>query len=245
MKNLVLTLVFTAFLFACSNEEVTPEFQVQEPGYKIIEKNEQLYVYPVQDMNQLSPQELQQTERFDKYLKEASFYPHGVKRNAEGAIDFSQSLTGKVYTATYAQAQARAMTQETVILSGISYKSAIYELAKGEEVAEAIYNGDSTMTVPSGDFEMYDANNQLVQQPAQGDIDLATLAQSVAPGIYTVEYTLDDESNGTPNRTELTLHIYETMEEVPAELLDRVEGSGRIKIEEEGDEIILVTSNPK
>jgi hypothetical protein len=240
-KKLLIVSLIAATFFSCSKEEIAPETQVSEAGYKIVEKNAQLYLYPVSDMATLNESEIAFTQEINSYLKDARIFPSGVVRNEAGEINLEASKTGKTYTVQYPRTNARLMQKETLVLSGISYQTGVYELAKGATVAQAIYNGDSSQKIPQGYFEMVNEQQQTVQQMAQGDIDLKTLAQAAGPGIYKVNYSLDDESNFTQNSTALTVYIYETLEDVPSELLNSTNRTARMNIEEEDTELIIVT----
>jgi hypothetical protein len=160
-------------------------------------------------------------------------FPKGLSINpSTGVINVSQSETGMRYKITFTATTGEVYTTN-LLLAGINYLDKYYNLSQGDSIAYPIYNGDPSISVPSGNYDVGgDANDKgLAVHAANGQINLK---QCVRNGLFgntprsdewediTIRYTTNDGSNAV-NSIGIIIYYYNTINDVPDNVKDIVQ----------------------
>lgn len=161
-----------------------------------------------------------------------SGFPDGIQIDEiTGAINVSKSETGLRYRITHTDPDGKA-TSTMVVLSGITFTDHYFNLSKGDSIAIPVYNAHPSRTLPLSGSSFDEGN-----VAGTGGCDIKTnngqinLAQTVRNGIFgtipkndvrkdfDIEYRLNDASGKSLNRLRVRLYYYDSMADVPADLL--------------------------
>ena len=159
--------------------------------------------------------------------------PEGLKINeATGEIDVNKSETGLKYRVTFTPTSGDVQTS-TIIVSGINYEDKIYNLSKGDSIAQPIYNADTKLALPGADnSNVFDEAGGckkagIVVNGSDAKINLALSVRN--QGIDTgateqvkLAYRISDGSNKTLNGLEVKIYFYRTASEIPKYLTDLI-----------------------
>lgn len=163
-------------------------------------------------------------------------FPDGIEIDENtGAIDVSDSETGLRYRITHT-APDGTITETKIVLSGITFTDHYYLLSSGDSVANPVYNADLNRILPlsgssfdegntanGGGCKVYTNNGRI------------NLAETVRNGVFgsvpknderrdfDIDYRLNDESGKSLNKIRVRLYYYETMADVPADLLQTLQ----------------------
>lgn len=163
-------------------------------------------------------------------------FPDGIEiDDVTGAINVSKSETGLRYRITHT-APDGTVTTTKVVLSGITFTDHYYHLSTGDSVALPVYNASAARALPLNG-SVFDEGNTA----STGGCDVRTtngqinLAQTVRNGVFgavpknderrdfDIDYRLNDESGKSKNTLRVRLYYYETMADVPADLLQTLQ----------------------
>ncbi len=220
----VLTLLAVAIiLFSCNKPAMTPA-----GPYDLDYGDSILYLRPSAGDYIVKPV----TQRPGIY----SGFPDGIEIDeTTGAINISKSETGLRYRITHTAGDGTVTTSK-VVLSGITFTDHYYRLSAGDSVAMPVYNAHPARILPltgSAFDEGHTANT--------GGCDVKTnngqinLAQTVRNGVFgstpqndvrrdfDIDYRLNDASGKSKNTLRVRLYYYETMSDVPPDLLQTLQ----------------------
>jgi hypothetical protein len=166
--------------------------------------------------------------------KQGNYYgfPEGIEiDNATGAINVSKSETGLRYRITYVSPKGDS-SSTMVVLSGITFKDHYYHLSTGDSIANPVYNALETRSVPlsGSNFDEGSGANSggCSVKTNNGTINLAQTARNGVFGNtpqndvrrdFDIQYRLNDGSNKSLNKLRVRLYWYNTMADVPTDLL--------------------------
>jgi hypothetical protein len=161
-----------------------------------------------------------------------SGFPEGIEIDDNtGAINVSKSETGLRYRITHTATNG-TVTSTMVVLSGITFTDHYFRLSSGDSVARPVYNASTARALPLTGSSFDEGN-----VAGTGGCDVKTingqinLAQTVRNGIFgsapqndvrkdfDIEYRLNDASGKSLNKLRVRLYYYNTMADVPADLL--------------------------
>jgi hypothetical protein len=165
-----------------------------------------------------------------------SGFPDGIEIDDNtGAINVSKSETGLRYRITHTAPDGK-VTSTMVVLSGITFTDHYFRLSTGDSVAKPIYNASPVRALPLTGSSFDEGN-----VASTGGCDVKTtngqinLAQTVRNGIFgstpqndvrkdfDIEYRLNDASSKSLNKLRVRLYYYDTMADVPADLLETLQ----------------------
>lgn len=142
---------------------------------------------------------------------------------ATGQIDMSASKSGMRVEVWFTSYDSSVICSTKVMISGITYLNGIYSLSDSlRHQAKAVYQEDSTRTMPSGTFA---ADKGLPISSSLGHIHLDSVYQAQLLGsdhyeVFTISYALDDPSNLYPQQAELHIYYFENTTDIPELLLE-------------------------
>jgi hypothetical protein len=162
-----------------------------------------------------------------------SAFPDGIEIDDNtGAINVSKSETGLRYRVTHTATDG-TVTNTMVVLSGITFSDKYYHLSQNDSIAFPVYNADPSRVLPLVGSIFDEGNGANTGgcsvRTNNGQINLA---QTVRNGIFgntpqndvrkdfEIVYRLNDGSNKVVNKLLVRLYYYETMADVPADLLE-------------------------
>lgn len=184
-----------------------------------------LYLQPSSDDYIVYPT----TQRSGTY----SGFPDGIEIDDDnGAINVSKSETGLRYRITHTAPDGTETTTK-VVLSGITFTDHYYRIASGDSVAAPVYNASTARILPltgSSFDEGNVANNGGCSiKTTNGQINLAETIRNGVFGStpsnderrdFDIEYRLNDASGKSKNKLRVRLYYYDTMADVPPDLLE-------------------------
>ncbi len=161
-----------------------------------------------------------------------SGFPEGIEINElTGAINVSKSETGLRYRIIHVSSKGDT-TSTIIVLSGINFKDHYYHLSTGDSIANPIYNALATRTVPLNGSNFDEGNGAnsggCSVKTNNGTINLAeTVRNGVFGNIpqndvrrdFDIQYRLNDASGKSLNKLRVRLYWYNTMADVPPDLL--------------------------
>lgn len=218
--SVVLTLVLVSAISACSKNNSTPEREfVLSYGDSII------YLQPTAGDYIIHPLE----HRAGTY----SGFPEGIEIDEEtGAIDVSDSETGLRYLITHTSPSGRK-TQTKIVLSGITFTDRYYRLSQNDSIASPVYNASPYRQLPltGSSFDEGGLANSggCSVKTTNGQINLAETIRNGVFGAtpendkretFEIRYRLNDASGKAENRLKVLLYYYETMADVPEDVLE-------------------------
>ncbi len=133
-----------------------------------------------------------------------------------------ESQTGMWYKIKY-QSLNNEVDSTMILLSGITYVDKFYYFAANDSIVYPIYNADPFNPLPAASF--FSKDKGLALDPATGQINLQ---KTMRDGFFngkswqtaTIEYTLNDKSNSSPNQIDIVLYYYHTINDVPKAVSD-------------------------
>lgn len=163
-------------------------------------------------------------------------FPEGISIDDNtGAINVSQSETGLRYRVTHTSPEG-LITNTMVVLSGITFPDKYYHLSQNDSIAFPVYNANPSGILPLAG-SLFDEGNGANTggcsvKTSNGQINLA---QTVRNGVFgappqndirkdfEIVYRLNDGSNKAINKLKVRVYYYETMADVPADLLETLQ----------------------
>lgn len=160
-------------------------------------------------------------------------FPEGIEIDDNtGAINVSKSETGLRYRITH-RAPDGTETTTKIVLSGITFTDHYYRISAGDSVASPVYNASPSRILPltgsSFDEGNVANNGGCSVKTTNGQINLAetirngvfgTIPQNDARRDFEIEYRLNDASGKSKNKLRIRLYYYDTMADVPQDLLE-------------------------
>ena len=161
-----------------------------------------------------------------------SGFPEGIEINeSTGAINVTKSETGLRYRITHVSPSGDT-TRTLVVLSGITFTDKFYRFSTGDSIAFPVYNASSFRVLPVSGSVFDDGNGAnsggCAVKTDNGRINLkATVRNGVFGTIpsndsrrdFDILYKLNDPSDRSVNKLRVRLYYYNTMANVPADLL--------------------------
>lgn len=171
-------------------------------------------------------------------------FPEGIEIDDEtGEIDVADSETGLRYRISFTPKNSTKTYTTVVLLAGINYLDAFYNLSKNDTVSRAIYNGDPAKAVPVStgktvfDIDLGCNKEGIAISTSNGAINLM---QTIRNGFFgkhpdnesreefKLKYKIDDKTKQATQELKIKLYYYNTMADVPDkyfELLKDREGT--------------------
>ncbi|MDF2159283.1 hypothetical protein [Algoriphagus sp. CAU 1675] len=190
-----------------------------------------------------------------------------------GIIDINSSETGLKYKVTFTASNLAGSCETYLTIGGVNYEDKIYVLDQNQILAAPIYNAVPGLPLPcpdddgvddgsidddSCDFDVENPTGELLEDlgfeiSSKGEFDLLTTVENGTFGEVPVNgafldvelyYQLPDLSANTLNSIPLRFFYFETMDDIPQELLDDLnEKSGLINENKTGNSNNLRLSN--
>jgi hypothetical protein len=177
-------------------------------------------------------------------------FPDGIEIDeTTGAINVTKSETGLRYRITHT-APDGTVTTTKLVLSGITFPDKYYHLSQNDSVAFPVYNASPDRLVPLNGSIFDEGNGANTGgcsvKTSNGQINLK---ETIRNGVFgdtpendvrkdfEIKYRLNDGSNKAVNKLKVRLYYYNTMADVPEDLLETLQD--RI---DEG--VFLKTSRP-
>lgn len=162
-----------------------------------------------------------------------SGYPEGIEIDEKtGAINVSKSETGLRYKITHT-APDGTVANTMLVLSGITFPDKYYYLSRNDSIAFPVYNAHPSRALPlaGSTFDEGNAANTsgCSVRTNNGQINLA---ETIRNGVFgntpkndvrkdfEIVYRLNDGSNKAKNKLKVRLYWYNTIADVPADLLE-------------------------
>jgi hypothetical protein len=171
-------------------------------------------------------------------------FPEGIEiDDATGEISVADSETGLRYRITFTPKNSTKTYTTMVLLAGVNYLDAFYNLSKNDTMSLAIYNGDPARAIPvSANKTVFDIDlgcnkEGIAINTSNGTINLM---QTIRNGFFgrhpdnesrqefELKYKIDDKSKQATQNLKIKLYYYNTMNDVPDkyfELLKDREGT--------------------
>lgn len=163
-------------------------------------------------------------------------FPDGIEiDDLTGAINVSKSETGLRYRITHTATDG-TITTTKVVLSGITFTDHYYHLSTGDSVAIPVYNASLSRILPVSGSSFDEGNTAnsggCSVKTTNGQINLAETVRNGVFGStpqndvrkdFDIEYRLNDESGKSLNKLRVRLYYYETMADVPPDLLQTLQ----------------------
>ncbi|KAB7730222.1 hypothetical protein F5984_13700 [Rudanella paleaurantiibacter] len=174
-------------------------------------------------------------------------FPKGLSINPQtGAIDVNQSESGLTYRVWYTAKGSKDTCTTYITISGINYRSRIYNLTEGDDLAMPFYNGQQNKKMAAAgefldddDAAVATVLDSRMKKPKGVDIDKVTGAinlrktvlngafgQKPADGtvqIFRIYYRMNDASKKSLNYIDVRLHYYSKMSAVPGNLIAKAD----------------------
>lgn len=161
-----------------------------------------------------------------------SVFPDGLEINdATGAINASKSETGLRYRITHT-APDGTKTSTMVVISGITFPDKYHHFSQNDTMSFPIYNASESRPLPLNG-SVFDEGNTANSGgcSVRTDNGKINLAQCVRNGVFgsipqndsrrdfDIVYRLNDGSNHAMNKIKVRLYYYNTMSDVPQDVL--------------------------
>ncbi len=161
-----------------------------------------------------------------------SGFPEGIEIDAvTGAINVSKSETGLRYRVTHT-APDGTITNAMVVISGITFTDHYFHLSTGDSIAFPVYNADKNRVLPLSGSSFDEGNGAnsggCSVRTDNGKINLAATVRNGVFGStpqndvrrdFDIDYRINDGSNKSLNKLRVRLYYYQTMADVPADIL--------------------------
>jgi len=165
-----------------------------------------------------------------------SGFPEGIEIDEKsGEINISKSETGLRYKITHTATDG-TITTTKVVLSGITYTDHYYHLSAGDTIASPVYNASISRILPVNGSSFDDGNlangGGCSVTTTNGQINLAETVRNGVFGStpqndvrkdFDIFYRLNDESGKSVNKLRVRLYYYNTMADVPQDLLQTLQ----------------------
>ena len=165
-----------------------------------------------------------------------SAFPDGIEIDeTTGAINVSKSETGLRYRITHTS-PAGIVTETKLVLSGITFTDKYYHLSQNDSIAFPVYNASASRILPLNGSTFDEGNSAnsggCSVQTTNGQINLA---QCIRNGIFggvprnderkdfEIAYRINDGSGKALNKLKVRLYYYNSMADVPADLLETLQ----------------------
>lgn len=159
-------------------------------------------------------------------------FPEGIELDEDnGEINVSKSETGLRYRITHTALNGDT-TSTVVMLSGIQFLDKYYNLSQHDSIARPVYNGNPANAIPLAgsvfDENQFANSGGCSVKTNNGEINLAqtvrngvfgTVPQNDARRDFDIDYRLNDASGKALNKIRVRLYWYDTMNDVPADIL--------------------------
>jgi hypothetical protein len=160
-------------------------------------------------------------------------FPEGLEIDkSSGAINVSKSEKGMRYRVTF-KSPSGDSSSAFIVISGINFIDKYYRLSEADSVAFPVYNADPSKNLPSASFDedKVAGNSGCAIKTNNGQINLR---ESIRNGIFgstprnntrkdfEVKYRLDDKSGKALNSIKILIYYYDTMNDVPQDLVQTV-----------------------
>ena len=160
-------------------------------------------------------------------------FPEGIQIDENtGAINISDSETGLRYRITHTDPDG-TKTETKVVLSGITFTDHYYKISSGDSIAAPVYNANPSTSLPIAG-SIFDEGNTANSGGCSVKTNNGTinLAETIRNGVFgsvpqnderrdfDIEYRLNDASDKSKNKLKVRLYYYDTMADVPQDLLD-------------------------
>ncbi len=161
-----------------------------------------------------------------------SAFPEGIEIDDKtGAINISKSETGLRYRIIHT-APNGTITTTKIVLSGITFTDHYYRIASGDSLASPVYNASTSRILPLSGSNFDEGNlansGGCSVKTTNGQINLAETIRNGVFGTtpknderkdFDIEYRLNDASGKSKNKLRVRLYYYDTMADVPPDLL--------------------------
>lgn len=164
-------------------------------------------------------------------------FPGGLEIDSlTGNINIAESEGGLRYKVMFVPENSTDTSMVKIVISGINFYDQIFNLSKGDSMANAIYNANglpfATGRFGTGKNSIFDEGNGCNKQgfavsTSNGHINLAQSIRNGALGnkngavkeiVY--YYRMDDSSNKVLNKLKVKLYLYNTTQDIPSYLWD-------------------------
>ncbi len=163
-------------------------------------------------------------------------FPDGIEIDDNtGAINISKSETGLRYRITHTATDG-TITTTKVVLSGITFTDHYYRISSGDSIAAPVYNASTTRPLPINGSNFDEGNlansGGCSVKTTNGQINLAETIRNGVFGStpqndkredFDIEYRLNDGSGKSKNKLRVRLYYYNTMADVPQDLLETLQ----------------------
>lgn len=161
-----------------------------------------------------------------------SVFPEGLEINdLTGAINVTKSESGLRYRITHTAPDGK-QTTTMVVISGVNFSDKYHHFAQNDTMSFPIYNASVSNPLPVNG-SVFDEGNTANSGGCsiRTDNGKINLAQCVRNGVFgsnpqnnvrkdfDIVYRLNDGSNKAPNKIRVRLYYYNTMADVPADVL--------------------------
>ncbi len=158
-------------------------------------------------------------------------YPAGLEMDPlSGAINVTKSETGLRYVVSYTDAAGKISTAK-IVLAGINYPDRFHNLQSGDSLSIPVYNADNRRRLPAGNS--FDDGNLANSEglAVMNDDGVINLSRTVRNGLFgaspkngarldvRIPYRINDKSSGALNSIQVRLYYYNTLNDVPQELI--------------------------
>lgn len=165
-----------------------------------------------------------------------SGFPEGIEIDDNtGAINISKSETGLRYRITHTATDG-TITTTKVVLSGITFTDHYYRISSGDSLASPVYNASTSRILPLNGSNFDEGNlansGGCSVKTNNGQINLAETIRNGVFGAtpqndvrkdFDIEYRLNDASGKSKNKLRVRLYYYDTMADVPQDLLETLQ----------------------
>jgi hypothetical protein len=147
-----------------------------------------------------------------------------------GAITVTQkgtdgeSQTGMWYKIKFKSTDGSQTDSTLVLISGLTYVDKFYSLSQNDSIIYPIYNGDPLKGVPQGNYDLT-ADAKFAINAVNGQINIkeclrrgffSSGVMGTGWKVATVKYAIKDNSEQAPNKIDLVLYYYRSINEVPS-----------------------------
>jgi len=226
-KNIFAVIIILAVIgwFACNK----PGNGTIDPGpYKLSYSDSIIYLKDQAGDYIVSP-----TEHRDGIY---SVFPEGMEINdLTGAINVTKSETGLRYRITHT-APDGTKTTTMVVLSGVTFSDRYHHFSQNDTISFPVYNASVTRVLPVNG-SLFDEGNLANSGgcAVRTDNGKINLAQCIRNGVFgtnpqnnvrrdfDIVYRLNDGSNKAQNKIRVRLYYYNTMADVPQDVLQEMQ----------------------
>lgn len=165
-----------------------------------------------------------------------SVFPEGLEiDDITGAINVSKSETGLRYRITHTATDG-TVTTTMVVISGVNFSDKYHHLSQNDTISFPVYNASEARALPVNGSVFDDGNTANSGGcSVRTDNGKINLAQCVRNGVFgaipqndvrkdfDIFYRLNDGSNKSLNKIRVRLYYYNTMANVPLDVLQEMQ----------------------